>query len=113
MNFLEISQEDASARGIESGDLVSVTNAAVRNHVGGDSAGYFTAVAYVTDLVPPGVTCAYFNFPGSHANSVVPADTNLQPQNLRYNYKLGKGKVARIGPSHLKRTMSFVPRNIF
>ncbi|MFQ6013625.1 MAG: arsenate reductase (azurin) large subunit [Thermoplasmata archaeon] len=112
MNFLEINEADASQRGIESGDLVNVTNPAVRNHLGGNSVGYFTAVAYVTDQVPPGATFAYFHFPGSHANSVVPADTTLQPLNLRYSYKLGKGRVAKLGTSHLKDTMSFVPRNI-
>ncbi len=112
MNFLEINPEDATNWGVESGDLVSVTNNAVINQEGGTTAGYFTAVAYVTDEVPPGVTFAYFHFPGNHANSVVPANTNLQPRNLRYPFKLGKGVVQRLGPTHLKETMSFVPRNI-
>jgi anaerobic selenocysteine-containing dehydrogenase len=112
MNFLEINAADAASRGIESGDLVSVTNSAVRNQLGGTSEGFFTAVAYVTDQVPPGATFAYFHFPGSHANSVVPADTSLQPLNLRYSFKLGKGRLERLGTSHLKDSMSFVPRNI-
>jgi hypothetical protein len=43
---------------------------------------------------------------------VVSADSSLQPLNLRYNFKLGKGKVTKIGTTDLKDRMSFAPRNL-
>lgn len=78
-----------------------------RPHTGG-----FTAVAYVSDIVPPGVTFSYFLYPGSPANNVTSADTSQQPLNLRYNFKLGKGSITNLGPSGLAETMSFAPRNL-
>lgn len=84
----------------------------VINQVGQQVTGSFTAVAYVTPQVPPGVTFAYFHFPKSPANAVVSADTSLQPLNLRYQFKLGRGKVTRIGSTELKDRMPFAPRNI-
>ena len=61
-----------------------------------------------------GVLCTYFNYPGQLANNVVPADTTLQPLNLRYNFKLGRGKIENIGPSDYEDAcvMSFAHRNI-
>jgi anaerobic selenocysteine-containing dehydrogenase len=112
VNFIEISPDDAQSKGIESGDMLSIDSDRVINHLGEEVTGSFTAVAYVTDEVPNGVTCAYFQFPGSPANAVVPADTTLQPLNLRYQFKLGRGKITRIGPTELKDRMSFAPRNI-
>jgi len=53
-----------------------------------------------------------FLFPGSPANAVTPGDTNLQPINLRYNFKLGKGVITKIGTTDLVGRMSFVPRNL-
>jgi arsenite oxidase large subunit len=91
MNFLQVNPKDARARGIESGDLVEVSSDRVPNQVGRRIEGSFTAVAYVTDEVPPGVTFAYFHYPKSPANAVTPADTRLQPLNLRYQFKLGSG----------------------
>ena len=72
----------------------------------------FEAVAYVTDQVPAGVTWAYFHYPGSPANSVVSGDTSLQPISLRYNFKLGRGRVSKIGTTDLVGQMSFAPRNL-
>ena len=43
-------------------------------------------------------------------NSVVPGITD--PINNRYRYKLGKGRLRRIGPSEFKDKLSFVPRNL-
>ncbi len=62
--------------------------------------------------LPPGVTFTYFMYPGSPANTVTPADSNLQPINLRYNFKLGRGVVTKIGTTELAGKMSFAPRNI-
>ena len=112
MNFLEINPDDAAERGIESGDLVQVANDHVRNQLGEEVQGSFTAAAYVTDQVPPGVTWAYFHYPKSPANSVVPGDTSLQPISLRYQFKMGTGRVTKIGTTDLKGRMPFAPRNI-
>ncbi|MBI2881047.1 MAG: molybdopterin-dependent oxidoreductase [Candidatus Tectomicrobia bacterium] len=132
--FLEIHPQDARARGIESGDRVAVENDDVLVQTGGyvgvedreltftelmkagrikTSKGSFTAVAMVTDAVRPGVTFAYFGFPGNPANSVVHRVPD--PLTNRYRFKLGKGRVYKIGESPYKRsltTMSFVPRTI-
>ncbi len=112
MNFLEISQNDADDRGIVSGDLLSIESDNVRDQLGNATTGSFTAVAYVTPMVPDGVTFTYFLFPGQPANVITPGDTSLQPLNLRYNFKLGKGRVTKIGTTDLVGRMSFAPRNI-
>jgi len=111
-NFLEIHPADAAERGIVNGDLLSIESDDVRDQLGRSTSGGFTAVAYVSDIVPPGVTFTYFLFPGSPANSVVSADTSLQPLSLRYNFKFGKGTITNLGPSGLADTMSFAPRNL-
>ena len=66
----------------------------------------------MTDEVPPGVTFTYLLAPGSHENAVTSADTSLQPLALRNNFKLGKGRITRIGRSEFADKMSFVPRNL-
>ncbi|MBC8279551.1 MAG: molybdopterin-dependent oxidoreductase, partial [Chloroflexi bacterium] len=113
-NVLEINPADASSRSIESGDEVEVVNNDVLTQTGGKTTGRFTAVAYVTDQVPPGVTCGYFLFGQGRldmaVNSVAPGQAD--PINNRYRYKLGKGVVTRTGESEFKHTMSFVPRNL-
>ncbi len=113
-NMLEINPEDARKRGIESGDEVLIENDQVLTQTGGRYAARFKGVAYVTDIVPPGVTASYFNFNQgaleTAANSVVPGVTD--PINNRYRYKLGKGRVSKIGPSEHKGRLSFVPRNL-
>jgi arsenite oxidase large subunit len=113
-NILEINPSDAASRGVESGDWVEVSNDNVLTQTGGRAAGKFSAVAYVTDQVPAGVTCSYFLFGQGRldmaANSVSPGQAD--PINNRYRYKLGKGTVTRTGESEFKQTMSFVPRNL-
>ena len=84
----------------------------LRDQLGRQTSGSFTAVAYLSDIVPPGVTFTYFLFPGAAANAVVSADTSLQPLSLRYNFKLGKGSITNLGASGLADTMSFAPRNL-
>ena len=114
VNILEINPADASNRQIESGDWVEVANDKVLTQTGGHHAAKFKAVAYVTDQVPPGVTCGYFIFGQGRldmaANSVSPGVAD--PINNRYRFKLGKGKVSSLGPSEFKDIMSFVPRNL-
>jgi len=113
-NILEINPADAASRGVESGDWVEVKNDNVLTQTGGRSSGKFSAVAYVTDQVPSGVTCSYFLFGQGRldmaANSVAPGQAD--PINNRYRYKLGKGTVTRTRESEYKQTMSFVPRNL-
>jgi arsenite oxidase large subunit len=111
-NFLEINPEDATSWDVVSGDLVSVESDNVLDQLGNRTTGSFTAAAYVSDIVPPGVTFTYFLFPGSPANSVTSADSSLQPLNRRYNFKLGKGRVQKIGATGLADVMSFAPRNL-
>ncbi|MDH3755295.1 MAG: arsenate reductase (azurin) large subunit [Acidimicrobiia bacterium] len=111
-NFLEINPDDAAERGIVNGDLLSIESDNVLDQLGRVTTGGFTAVAYVSDIVPPGVTFTYFLYPGSPANNVTSADSSLQPLNLRYNFKLGKGSISNLGPSGLADTMSFSPRNL-
>jgi anaerobic selenocysteine-containing dehydrogenase len=84
-NFLQINPADAATRGIENGDLVQIENDAVLNQVGERVRGSFTAIAYLTSEVTEGTTCAYFHYPKSPANSVVPAFTKPQPINQGYN----------------------------
>ena len=132
--FVEIHPDDASARGIESGDLVAVENDRVLVQTGGFQgveekeltftelrrAGHiktttasFTAVAMVTDAVRRGVVWALMLWPGSPANAVVPQVPD--PVTNRARFKLGKGRVTKIGESPHKRsftTMSFKPRPI-
>lgn len=114
VNILEMNAADAGTRQIESGDWAEVSNDRVLTQTGGRHSAMFKAVAYVTDQVPPGVTCSYFIFGQGRldmaANSVSPGVAD--PINHRYRYKLGKGRVTRVGPSEFKDTMSFVPRNL-
>ncbi len=112
-NILEIHPDDATARGIESGDWVEVKNDKVVDQLGQTSAGSFRAIAYVTNEVRQGVTCSYFNYRGRldmAANSVVSG--TVDPVNQVYRYKLGKGRVTGLGPSELKDTMTFAANNL-
>lgn len=111
MNPLEVNPADALDWGLEAGDLVSVECDDVLDQIGGTGPGGFTAVVYPTDIVPRGVTYTYFLFPGSAANNVTPADTSLQPLSLRYPFKLGRGRLRRLGVSGAVAGMSFASRN--
>ena len=112
-NFLFINPADAETRGIESGDLVHVQNDDVVDQLGRKTTGVLSLVAYVTDEVAPGVSYTYAFYPGQNSNTVVPAVTD--PVTGVYNYKIGKGRVTRVGETPLKKVtgaMSFVPRSI-
>jgi hypothetical protein len=133
-NFIEIHPEDAKARGIESGDFVSIENDKVLTQTGGylgvedreftftelrkaghikTTKGSFTSVAIVTDAVRKGVAWTNFLWPESPANSIVPRVPD--PVTNRYRFKLGKGRIAKVGESPYKKSytaMSFAPRHI-
>lgn len=110
-NFLMINPEDAKKRGVESGDLVAVENNDVTDQLGNTTTGVVSLVAYVTDEVGVGVSYTYAFYPGQSADIIVPAVTD--PVTGVYNYKIGKGRVRKIGETPLKKVegnMSFIPR---
>ena len=112
-NFLFINLADAKPRGIENGDLVSVENDLVVNVLGEVTRGVLSLVAYVTDEVAPGVGYTYSFYPGQNSNTIVPAITD--PVTGVYNFKLGKGRVTKLGETPLKKLdsgTSFIPRSI-
>ena len=112
VSFIEIHPDDAGRLGIVSGDMVAVESDRVRTQDQQTSSGAFTAVAYVTDQVQPGMIFSMFHYPGSPANAVVTGDAASQPINPRQPFKFGRGTVTRIGATQLADVMSFVPRNI-
>jgi len=125
-HFVEIHPDDASARGIESGDWVEIVNDDVLIQTGGfaftegesyrfselvkmghikTGSGRVTAVAIVTDIVRTGVMFTNFiwpRWPDSAANSLVHRVPD--PISNRYRFKLGKGRVRKTGESEYKRT---------
>ncbi len=133
-NYLEISPEDAAARGIESGDLVMIWSNRVpslkdvtlgiegddysfsgqlkRDNVAFNEAAV-TAVAMVTRAIKPGVIYMDFLHTAQPANALEGRVVDWISGN--YNYKMGVGEVRKIGESPYKktfRTMSFAPRDI-
>ena len=132
--WLEIHPDDAAALAVESGDRVRVENDDVLVQTGGFVAvdaddgsytqlekqghirigsGAFEAIAVVTDAVRPGVLWTNALWPGSPANSVVHRVPD--PITNRYRFKLGKGRVRKIGVSPYKndfKTMSFASRSV-
>jgi len=134
VNFLEIHPDDAKARGIESGDWVTIesdrvpvqteTNLGVKD---GDMwfdglmkaghikivSGAFSAVAIVTPAIKKGVTYTNFSDKNSPANSITPRVPDPISQN--YRFKLSRGIVRKIGESQYKHSfaqMSFKRRDI-
>jgi arsenite oxidase large subunit len=132
--WLELNPEDATRLGIETGDYVLVTNDDVLIQTGGfvavhnDDAmfksleenghirigkGEMKAVAIISDAIRPGVMWTNALIPGSPANSLIHRVPD--PITNRYRFKLGKGKVKRLGESPYKHDltkMSFAPRTI-
>ena len=75
--------------------------------------GEFQAVAMVSDGVAPGVLWTNALMPGAPANSVVHRVPD--PITNRYRFKLGKGRIEKLGPSEFKddfTRMTFAPRAI-
>jgi arsenite oxidase large subunit len=138
-NFLEIHPEDAKARGIESGDEIRAFSDRVPVQVSGfqgvrgagrlDGDFSFTtllkeghieitkasvkAVAIVTPAVRQGVSFMFNLHTKESANSLAPRVPD--PLSDNYRYKLGVGKIEKIGESPYKKTfeeMSFGRRDI-
>ncbi len=134
---MEIHPDDANPRGIESGDEVLVESDDILVQTGGFTLvkgdeflfskleekglirrgrGEMTAIAMVTDAVRQGVLFSAFiwpRWPKAASNSLVHRVPD--PITLRYRFKLGKGKIRKIGESPFKKsfeTMTFKPRTI-
>lgn len=132
--WIEIHPDDAGPRGIESGDRVQIVNDDVLIQTGGFvgvegddlsftkleasgnirvGRGEIKAVAIVTDATRPGVIFTNFLDLASPANSLVHRVPD--PLTNRYRFKLGKGRIKKIGESPYKHSfdqMTFVPRTI-
>lgn len=132
--FIEIHPDDATSRGIESGDRVLIQNDDVLIQTGGfvgvrsddqtytgleraglirTGSGSFEAIAIVTTAIRRGVTFTNALNTTSPGNSVVHRVPD--PITNRYRFKLGKGRVSRIGESKYKTDltqMTFRPRDI-
>jgi arsenite oxidase large subunit len=120
--WLFVHPDDAAAQKIESGDRVRVVNDTVYTQIGMPqgvlesdlgfdsllagghikvSEGWFDAIAIVSADIRPGVAKANFNFPGAPANAVCHAVPD--PVTNNYRYKLGRGRLLRLGESALKQ----------
>ncbi len=133
-NFIEINPVDAKKLGIESGDYVSVESDRVPVQVSGfygrDTddllfknllknghikfvSAKVKAVAMVMDVPKAGVSFMYFLNPDNPANSLSPRVPD--PITDNYRFKLGVGKIHKIGESPYKHSftqMTFRPRSI-
>ena len=126
-NFVEIHPEDAAGHGIESGDLVRLTNDDVLVQTGGFNRvqvqemtfswleqnghirrghGELEAVAMLTTAVQRGVLFTYFLFPGNTFNSL--SHRVPDPITNNYRYKLAKGRLQRLGESPYKTNTAFM-----
>lgn len=110
-NAVEIHPDDAQRLGIQSGDMVSLSSNRVYTHQPGVfDQGSLTAVAYVSDIVPPGTVFTIFAYPDQWMNSISPRW--MHPANPVPPYKLARARIERIGPSNLVSRMSFKSRNL-
>jgi arsenite oxidase large subunit len=94
---------------VESMTFTKLNEAGHIKHISGS----LRAVAIVTAAIRPGVCFTYFLDTKNPGNSLAPRV--LDPVSQRYRFKLGVGKVVRVGESPFKRDftrMSFAPRNI-
>ncbi|MEQ8280023.1 MAG: arsenate reductase (azurin) large subunit [Deltaproteobacteria bacterium] len=105
-NVVHIHPADAAARGIATGDWVSLENDSVLNHQGQPHLGRVRAVALVTDSTRRGVMCTYFNYRGDVSQSAnCLTDGEVDPMNPVYRYKLARARVVRLGRSEFAETM--------
>lgn len=110
-NHVEINPTDAASLGVQSGDMISLaSNRVVTQQPGTFDTGSFTAVAYVSDIVPQGVVFTNFAYPDQWMNSISPRW--MHPANPVPPYKLSRARLTRIGSTDLASRMSFAPRNL-
>jgi len=132
-NFCEIHPEDATSRGIESGDYILAYSDRVPVQKGGYMArdyedlsyagllkqgqikfvrGEVKAVAMVTEITKKGVAFMNFLDPRNPANNLAPAVADPVSNNARF--KMGVGRIKKIGESPYKedlRRMTFAQRS--
>ena len=133
-NFVEIHPDDARKRGIKSGDRVMIycdrvpvhkdtllgieasdfqfTSLLEKGHIELQTAG-ITAIAMVTTGIKKGVLYGSFLDKRQPANALQARVVDWISGN--YNYKMGVGKIKKIGPSAYQKdfhSFSFAPRNI-
>jgi len=113
--IVQINPGDASERRIESGDEVRLYRDDVSVATGGTTSAEVFGVAHVTEDVPPGVMCGYFNFRGDTRHTInALTDADLDPINNLYTFKISRANVSPTGrKSEFASRMSFVPRAIF
>jgi len=110
-NIVEVNPDDAERLGLESGDSVSLASDRIaRQEEGAFDTGALTAVAYVSDIVPPGVLWTNFAYPDQWMNNVAPRF--MHPVNPVTPFKLARAKLTRLGPTDLAERISFLPRNL-
>jgi len=110
-NHVEINPTDAASLGVQSGDMISLaSDRVVTQESGTFDKGSFTAVAYVSDIVPTGVVFTNFAYPDQWMNSISPRW--MHPANPVPPYKLSRARLTRIGATDLASRMSFAPRNL-
>jgi arsenite oxidase large subunit len=110
-NHVEINPTDAASLGVQSGDMISLaSDRVVTQQSGTFDKGSFTAVAYVSDIVPQGVVFTNFAYPDQWMNSISPRW--MHPANPVPPYKLSRARLTRIGSTDLASRMSFAPRNL-
>ena len=132
--IVEMHPDDAKVRGIESGDTVTVwshrvpiwkdsnqsvtsgenlfKNLSKAGHIK-EVSGSYSGVAVVTPGIKKGVVWSNFLSPAQPVNSVSSSVTD--PISQQYRYKVGVGRVKKIGESPYKkdmRSMSFARQNI-
>ena len=101
MPHLEMHPRDAASLGIDSGDLVELSN----------DVGTVRAMAYITDAVKPGHTFMLFGQPRGAAGDLV--SDHVDPDTTIPYYKGAWADIRRIGPQpELTRTLSFKPQNV-
>ncbi len=135
-SWVEIHPDDARRLGIESGDRVVIENDDVLIQTGGFigvdgddlsftklqekgliriGRGACEGIAMVTDAVRPGLLYTNFNDPRPRASSNSVVHRVPDPITNRYRFKLGKGRIRKIGESPYKNSfdkMTFAPRTI-
>ncbi len=114
-SILQLHPTDAAARGIENGDEVRMWRDDVRTANGEVVAAEAFGMAHVTEDVPVGVMCGYFNYRGMTAKAVnALTDGDVDPVNGLYAFKLSRARVEATGAvSPHAGVVSFVPRSIF
>jgi arsenite oxidase large subunit len=110
-NVVEVHPDDAARLGVASGDSVSLSSERIaRKEDGQYDAGTLTAVAYVSDIVPPGVLFTNFAYPDQWCNNVAPR--LMHPVNPVTPFKLARAKLTRLGATELAERVTFAPRNL-